>query len=66
MTEKQINEWKKKIDSMSREEMARLWRFAPVGHPVFDGTLPLYDYFKKRFNELGGMNAEISKKIGWN
>jgi hypothetical protein len=46
---------------MSQEEMARLWRFAPSGHPVFSNDLPLFG----RFEELGGMTPEISKKIGW-
>ncbi|MBN2039608.1 MAG: hypothetical protein JW864_06180 [Spirochaetes bacterium] len=65
MTEEIINEWKKKIDEMSHIEMATLWRFAPAGHPVFDMTLPLSDYFEARFKKLGGMTSEISKQIGW-
>ena len=65
MDEKEINEWKEKIDNMSQWEMARLQRFAPSGHPVFDATLPLYDRFEKRFKELGGMTPAISKSIGW-
>lgn len=65
MTEQEITEWKKKIDAMSREDMCRLRRFAPVGHPVFDLRLPLNDYFKARFDSLGGMSPEISKRIGW-
>lgn len=60
-----IEEWEKKIDNMSHEELARLRRFAPSGHPVFNTDYPLYEYFEKRFNELGGMTPEISKKIGW-
>ena len=54
-----------KIHSMSQLEMARLWRFAPVGHPYFDSNLPHYEVFNKRFKQLGGFNAEISKEIGW-
>jgi len=65
MTLEEIENHKKKINSMSQLEMASLWRFAPSGHPYFDSTLPLYDIFKKRFNELGGMTTEISKQIGW-
>lgn len=53
-----------RINSMSREEMARLWRFAPSGHPYFDTTLPYYEIFKKRFDELGGFSPAISKAIG--
>ena len=55
-----------KINSMSREEMARLWRSAPSGHPYFSRSKPYYKYFRKRFfDELGGFSPEISKKIGW-
>ena len=56
-------EIKAKIDSMTREEMARAWRFAPLGDPMFLGETG--EYFRKRFNELGGFSEEISKKIGW-
>ena len=61
MEEKKIQEWKDRIDKMSQEEMARLWRFSPSGHPVFNNTLPLSEYFNKRFK---GFTPEISKKIG--
>jgi len=60
-----VTQWKEEISTMSREDMARLYRFAKAGHPVFDSTLPLYNIFKKRFAELGGFSPEISKKIGW-
>jgi len=54
-----------KINAMSQEQMASLWRFAPTGHPYFNATLPYYEIFKARFAELGGMTPEISKRIGW-
>ncbi len=54
-----------RINNMSQEEMATLWRFAPSGHPYFDTPLPYYEVFKNRFDELGGMSPEISKRIGW-
>ena len=56
-------EMKKKIDSLSRLEMARLWRFAPVGDPLFQGEVG--QYFKERFFSLGGFSPAISKEIGW-
>ena len=65
MTEQEIEEQKKVIDNMSHEEMARKWRFAPSGDPFFRNDLPLFDYFHKRFDKLGGWTPEISKKIGW-
>ena len=62
MTEKEIQDGKNRIDNMSQLEMARLWRFAPPGHPYFDTKLPLYKHFKARFK---GFTPEISKAIGW-
>ena len=61
----EIKAWEKKIDSMTREEMARLWRFAPSGHPVFRADCKLYERFAKRFEKLGKFSPEISKKIGF-
>jgi len=65
MTEEEIQNHKEKIDRMSREEMCRLWRFAPAGHPYFVTGTELTEYFDKRFKELGGFSPAISKKIGW-
>lgn len=65
MKQKEIEQWKIKIDGMTQIEMCSLRRFAPSGHPVFNNTLPLYEYFEKRFNALGGMTPELSKEIGW-
>ena len=56
---------KGKIDAMSHAQMARLWRFAPSGHPYFVSGSPLWMYFDQRFKELGRITPEISKKIGW-
>lgn len=65
MTREEIEEHKAKIDKMTREEMCRLYRFAPSGHPYFVTGTEITDYFDKRFKELGGFSSEISKKIGW-
>jgi len=64
MDEAEIKDWKDRIDGMSQREMARLYRFAPAGHPLFDISLPLYEYFDERFKKAGGMTPEISKSIG--
>lgn len=53
------------INKLSHEEMARLWRFAPVGHKYFDNGKPYANYFEERFQKLGGMTPEISKHIGF-
>jgi hypothetical protein len=54
----------KEINSLTHEQMAHLWRFAPSGHKYFDKRLPFFEIFKKRFDKLGGMTSEISKRIG--
>lgn len=64
-TQEVIDHWFREIGKMKQEEMERLWRFAPSGHPIFDCTLPLFEAFSKRFKELGGMTPTISKRIGW-
>ena len=64
-TKEQIDEYMEQIKAMTHKEMASLWRFTPAGHPFFDRTLPLYEAFKKRFDEFGGFTPEISKSIGW-
>lgn len=56
-------ELKEQIDNMSRIEMARRWRFAPVGDPLFQGEVGAY--FEARFKKLGWFSPEISKEIGW-
>jgi len=56
-------EQKAYIDGLCQEQMARIWRFSPVGNEIFIGESGIY--FQKRFNELGGMTPEISKRIGW-
>ena len=54
------------IRTMSHLEMARLWRFAPSGHPYFNTDFAvLTNEFAKRWELLGGMTSEISKLIGW-
>jgi hypothetical protein len=56
-------EQKAEIDAMNREQMCRLWRFEPIGSPLFQGARG--DYFKTRFDALGGFSPELSKLIGW-
>lgn len=64
MTPETVQKEIERINQMSQTEMASLWRFAPPGHPYFDGRLPLADHFQKRFKELGGFTPEVSKAIG--
>jgi len=64
MTELEIKKHKEIIDKMSREEMAKLWRFAPTGHAYFNNAIPLFEHFNAKFKKLGGFNTAISKKIG--
>lgn len=64
MTEKETKEIEK-INNLSHMEMARLFRFAPAGHPYFDLSKPFHEVFDKRFKEFGGWTPAISKAVGW-
>ena len=65
LTDEQIENVKEEISNLSRHEMCRLMRFAPIGHPYFDTSLPFNEVFKVRFDKLGGFSPEISKRLGW-
>lgn len=55
--------WSAELDKMSQIDLARLWRFAPPGCPVFNSNNPeLYEKFKQKFK---GMTPQLSKAIGW-
>jgi hypothetical protein len=59
---------KKCIDSMDYESMLRLWRFAPIGHPMFQGELGQYyaeAMNRKREEVCNEEQVRISKEIGW-
>lgn len=60
--DEEVQMWMDRLDGMNQEELAKLQRFAPAGHPVFDCNLPLYAHFQSLFK---GMTSEISKAIGW-
>lgn len=53
----------KRIDSMSRVEIAYKLRFGKSGDELLKGEN--YDYMKERFDKLGGWSPELSKEIGW-
>jgi len=62
-----FSDHKKNIDSYTHEQMAYLFRNAPIGHIYFDQKdhMPLVEYFRERFQSLGGMTAEFDAKLGW-
>ena len=68
---KQMNEESTKqhidyINTMTHEDMARMWRFAPSGHPYFNVKFPeIVSAFSERWKGFGGMTTVISKRIGW-
>ena len=51
------------VNAMSHEELARRWRFDPAGS--WHNGDPVTERAKERLNALGGITAEISKKLGW-
>jgi len=59
---------KLRIDEMGYEEMLRLWRFSPLGDPLFQGEVG--DYFaevmKVKKEKLSHEErVQVSKEIGW-
>ena len=61
---KDIESLKSKIDSMSHEELARIWRYGSSDNELLQGEAG--DYFKKRlFDHFGGFNPTLSKGLGW-
>lgn len=56
---------KKRIDSMSYEQMLTEWRFSPPGHPYFTGKVG--EYFGKVMKEKKEKvdHVQISKDVGW-
>ena len=60
---KTLDEIKNEIDQMSHYELCRVWRFAKIGDPRFQGEAG--DYFAQKLKEAGGFTPEISKAIGW-
>ena len=63
MKEKTLEELKREIDALDQYEMCRLWRFAPAGHPYFQGDVGTY--FTLKLREKGGMTPDISKSLGF-
>jgi hypothetical protein len=64
-TDTVATKWKHKIDNMTHEELARMYRFERHTHPIF--TLEndeVYQYFENAFNKFGGMTKSIGKEIG--
>lgn len=63
MTQEQ-KDW---IDKSDYETLLELWRFAPIGHPMFKGDTG--DYYKRvmfeKRDNLEDKGVSASKNIGW-
>ena len=62
-SEDEIKMWEERLPNLTHFEMARLYRYAPTGHPLFNTKLGLYPRFEKQFKDFGGMTSSISKEI---
>lgn len=60
-TKEEIEKMKEEIKALSDEEVIKVYKFAPIGHPYFRRDLPLAELFKTRLIHLrdtqGGKNA---------
>ena len=59
-----------RINAMTYEDMIRLVRFAPVGHPYFVAGTPLCEAFEEHFERLRDelpveAHVTASKRVGW-
>jgi len=50
------------VERADKEQLARWYRFLPSGETAADQKI--MRRIAERFERLGGMNAELSKKIG--
>lgn len=62
----ELEKGKQEIDSLSHEQMCKMWRFGTAKREWLDSKSPLSEHFKNRlFVHFGGFTPEISKRIGW-
>lgn len=58
-----IEKLKEEIDSLSHEELARIWRFGKSSDKRLQGEAG--EYFRDRlFKHFGGFNPNLSKRLG--
>jgi hypothetical protein len=50
------------VEKADKEQLARWYRFLPAGE--FEADQKVMKRIAERFEKLGGMTAELSKKIG--
>jgi hypothetical protein len=62
LADEKIKQWTEWIDNASHIDLARLYRFAPIRHPLF-GNAALAEKFAARFKKLGGMTKELSIQL---
>lgn len=60
---KTVEEHKRDIDALTRYQLCELWRFAPSGHPYFNGDTEVGKYFLQAWATRGGFTPEISKSL---
>jgi len=53
------------VEKADREQLCRWWRFLSSPEELTPMTLAVLSRLTERFNEVGGFNTAISKKIGW-
>lgn len=54
----------KEVQSASHEQLARWWRFLPIG-ALQNGDKVTEELKQRLFKEHDGITTEISKRIGW-
>ncbi|OQB05432.1 MAG: hypothetical protein BWY21_01925 [Parcubacteria group bacterium ADurb.Bin216] len=57
-TKEEIEKMKEEIKALSDEEVIKVYKFAPIGHPYFRRDLPLAGLFKTRLIHLRDTQGE--------
>ena len=52
------------VEKADKEQLARWYWFLPSGETAANQNQKMMRRIAERFEKLGGMNAELSKKIG--
>lgn len=58
-------ELKKQIEALSYEDMLRIWRFEPSGHPLLIGEVGEYFSLQMDLKRESVDYVEVSKRVGF-
>jgi len=63
-TKEEIEKMKEEIKALSDEEVIKVYKFAPIGHPYFRRDLPLFEIFSERLDKVRNFCSQGGKDNG--